>query len=40
VRDIIRRKHYSIRTERAYIDWIKRFILFQGMRRLRELAEW
>jgi integrase-like protein len=40
VRDIIRRKHYSIRTERAYIDWIKRFILFQGKRHPRELAEW
>ena len=21
-------KHYSIRTERAYLDWIKRYILF------------
>ena len=28
VRDIIRIKHYSIRTENAYIDWIKRFISF------------
>lgn len=28
VRQIIRLKHYSIRTERAYVDWIKRFILF------------
>lgn len=24
----IRVKHYSIRTEKAYVDWIKRFILF------------
>jgi hypothetical protein len=23
----IRLKHYSIRTEQAYLDWIKRFIL-------------
>jgi integron integrase len=30
VRDHIRRKHYSIRTEQAYVDWIKRFILFHG----------
>ena len=22
--------HYSKRTERAYVDWIKRFIFFQG----------
>ena len=28
VRDLIRVKHYSIRTEQAYIDWIKRFIYF------------
>jgi hypothetical protein len=28
VRDVIRRKHYSIRTEQAYVDWIKRFIVY------------
>jgi len=28
VRDKIRFKHYSIRTEQAYLDWIRRFILF------------
>jgi len=28
VREKIRVKHYSIRTERAYLDWIKRYILF------------
>ena len=32
VRDKIRLKHYSIRTEQAYLDWIKRFILFYGKR--------
>jgi integron integrase len=32
VRDKIRVKHYSIRTEQAYVDWIKRFILFHGKR--------
>jgi integron integrase len=32
VRNTIRLKHYSIRTERAYIDWIKRFILFHHKR--------
>jgi integron integrase len=30
VRDKIRLKHYSIRTEQAYVDWIKRFIRFHG----------
>jgi integron integrase len=32
VRDKIRVKHYSIRTEQAYVDWIKRFIWFHGKR--------
>ena len=34
-----RRKRYSIRTEQAYIDWIKRFILFHGKRHPNDLAE-
>ena len=28
VRERIRAKHYSLRTERAYLEWIRRFILF------------
>jgi hypothetical protein len=28
VRNVIRVKHYTLNTERAYIPWIKRFILF------------
>jgi len=32
VRDKLRIKHYSIRTEEAYIDWIRRFIRFHGVR--------
>src|SRR5213596_3046458 len=39
VRDVIRRKHYSIRTEQAYIDWIKRFIIYHGKRHPRDLTE-
>ena len=27
--DAIRAKHYSPRTEEAYVNWIKRYILFQ-----------
>lgn len=30
VRDAIRRRHYSPRTEETYIHWIKRFIYFHG----------
>jgi hypothetical protein len=38
VRDKIRLKHYSIRTEQAYVEWIKRFILFHGKRHPRTLG--
>ena len=39
VREVIRCKHYSIRTEQAYCDWIKRFILFHYKRHPAEMAE-
>jgi integron integrase len=39
VRDVIRRKHYSIRTEQAYADWIKRFIIYHNKRHPAEMAE-
>src|SRR5437762_9406939 len=39
VRDVIRRKHYSIRTEQAYVDWIKRFIIYHNKRHPAEMAE-
>jgi integron integrase len=32
VRERIRFKHYSLRTEQAYVDWIRRFIRFSGNR--------
>ena len=30
VREVIRFKHYSIRTEQCYVDWIKRYIFFHN----------
>lgn len=30
VRECIRARHYSIRTENSYVDWARRFILFHG----------
>src|SRR4030095_7132000 len=38
VHEIIRRKHYSIRTEQAYVDWIRRFIVFNDKRHPRDLG--
>jgi site-specific recombinase XerD len=39
VRDCIRRKHYSLRTEQTYVHWLKRFIYFHGRRDPLELGE-
>jgi hypothetical protein len=39
VRNAMRLRHYSMRTERTYWDWIERFIRFYGMRHPEEMAE-
>jgi integron integrase len=39
VRWHLRVKHYSIRTEQAYVDWIRRFILFHHKRHPNEMGE-
>ena len=38
VRDKIRLKHFSIRTETAYVDWVRRFVVFHHRRHPRELG--
>jgi hypothetical protein len=38
VRLAIRTRHYSPRTEKAYVRWIIRFILFHGKRHPNELG--
>ena len=38
VSEVMRFKHYSIRTETTYRQWIKRFILFHGKRHPREMG--
>ncbi len=32
MREVMRLKHYSIRTERTYGDWVRRFVRFHRMR--------
>ena len=39
VRHAIRARHYSLRTEEAYIGWIKRYIFFHDKRHPAEMAE-
>ena len=38
LRDVLRRKHYSLRTEEAYVYWVKRYILFHNKRHPQEMA--
>jgi len=38
VREVMRLKHYSLRTEQTYIQWIKRFIFFHQKRHPREMG--
>ena len=34
----LRTRHYSIRTEEAYVDWARRFILFHGKRHPQDMG--
>jgi integron integrase len=38
VRDAIRLRHYSYRTEKSYVDWIRRYILFHNKRHPQEMG--
>ena len=39
VRAVARMRHLSTRTEKAYVSWIRRFILFHQKRHPREMGE-
>ena len=39
IKAVIRAKHYSRRTEEAYLHWARQFILFHGKRHPLELSE-
>ena len=38
VRDAIRYRHYSYRTEEVYVEWVRRYVLFHGKRHPREMG--
>ena len=40
IRERIRLNYYSIRTEQAYCDWIKRFVIFRGKARQSALGRY
>lgn len=39
VRSVIRRKQFSLATEKSYVQWVLRYIRFHGLRHPRELRE-
>ncbi len=39
VRAALRTRHYSLRTEEAYVGWIRRFVVFHGKRHPDEMGE-
>ena len=39
VRSLLLTRHYSLRTEEAYVSWMKRFILFHKKRHPREMGD-
>ena len=39
VTDTIQRKHYSHRTEKTYLQWIKRYVIFHQKRHPREMGK-
>jgi integrase len=39
IRERLRLKHYSLRTEQAYVHWAKRYIFFHGKRHPGELGK-
>jgi integron integrase len=39
VRGVLRVRRYALRTERAYCDWIRRYVKFHGMKSRADLAD-
>src|ERR1051325_8491349 len=39
IRGVCRMRHFSLRTEQAYVQWIRRYILFHEKRHPREMGE-
>ena len=39
LRTALRSRHYSLRTEDAYVAWVRRFIVFNGKRHPEEMGE-
>lgn len=38
IRSVLRRRHYSYKTEKSYIYWVRQFVAFHGMKSPREMG--
>jgi len=38
LRNTIRTKHYSLKTEKSYVNWVRRFILFHNKQHPKEIG--
>ena len=38
LREALRARHYSVRTEQAYVSWVRRYVRFHQLRHPREMA--
>jgi hypothetical protein len=38
MRDVLRSRHYSYRTEETYLDWVRRYILFHSKRHPKDMG--
>jgi Phage integrase, N-terminal SAM-like domain len=38
VRDVLRVNHYSVRTEEAYVGWIRRYIFYHNKKHPRDMG--
>lgn len=38
LRDVLRAKHYSRRTEESYVGWVRRYILFHNKRHPKDMG--
>jgi len=38
IREVMRLKHYALRTEQTYVQWVRRYVVFHGKRHPRELG--
>ena len=39
LRDVLRRRHYALATDKSYVGWCRRLILFQNKRHPNEMGE-